>query len=42
MSYLDNLGDHKRENKMDESDVLSMLNDNLRDTVLVYLNGRLL
>ena len=40
MSYLDYLCDYKRMYKLQEGEVLEMLNDTLRDQVIVYLNGR--
>ena len=42
MSYLDYLADYKREFKLEESEALEMLNDNLRDQVIAYLNGNML
>ena len=42
MSYLDYLCDHKKMYKLEEGEILEMLNDSLRDQVVVYLNGRML
>ena len=42
MSYLEYMWDYKQQYKLDEREVLEMLNDGLRDQVIVYLNGRIL
>ena len=42
MSYLDYLIDFKHEYKLEEKEVLDMLNENLRNQCVVYLNGRML
>lgn len=42
MSYLEYLSEYKKEFKLDESEALDMLNDNLRDQVIAYMNGNML
>lgn len=42
MSYLDYMCEYKRMYKLEESEVLSMLNTTLQDQVIVHLNGRVL
>jgi len=42
MSYLEYMCDYKRMYKLEEGEVLNMLNDNLRDNLIVYLNGQVL
>lgn len=42
MSYLDLLIEYKQQNKLEEHEVLDLLNDNLREQVIAYLNGRIL
>ena len=42
MSYLDYLFEYKKEYKLDETEALEMLNENLRDQVIAYMNGNLL
>lgn len=40
--YLNYLYDNKKEYKLDEQDVLDMLNDNLKVETTIHLNGKLL
>ena len=42
LSYLDFLIEHKRTNKLNENEVLDLLNENLREQVIANLNGRIL
>lgn len=42
MSYLEYLCDYKKMYKLEEGEVLDMLNDTLRQDVIVYLNGRII
>jgi hypothetical protein len=42
ISYLEYMCDYKKMYKLEENEVLNMLNDNLREDVIVYLNGRIL
>ena len=42
MSYLDFLVEYKQHNKLDDNEVLELLNDNLREQVIAFLNGRIL
>lgn len=42
MTYLDDLIDHKKSYKLEENEVLMMLNDNLRNQCIVFLNGLML
>lgn len=40
--YLDYNWQKKKDIKIDEKEVMTMLNENLRDKITVYLNGRIL
>jgi hypothetical protein len=40
--YLEYNWEKKKQIKIEENEVYSLLNDNLRDKITVYLNGRLL
>ena len=40
--YLEYQWELKKEEKIEESDVLKILNDDLRDNVLIYMNGKFL
>jgi hypothetical protein len=42
LSYLEFMIEHKRKNKLNENQVLELLNDNLKETVIANLNGRIL
>lgn len=42
MTYLEYLIEYKRNYKLEENEVLEMLNDNLREQVIAFLNGRML
>jgi len=42
LTYLDSLVEYKQKNKLEENEVLDLLNDNLREQVIAYLNGRVL
>jgi hypothetical protein len=42
MSYLEYMWDYKRMYKLEEGEVLDMLNETLRDQLIVYLNGQIL
>jgi len=42
MSYLDYLAEYKKKYKLEEKDVLEMLNDNLKKQVIAFLNGNML
>ncbi|CAI2366607.1 unnamed protein product [Moneuplotes crassus] len=42
MSYLEYMCDYKKMYKLEEGEVLAMLNDTLRENVIVYLNGRII
>lgn len=42
MSYLEFMIEDKRKHKLNESQVLDLLNENLREQVIAYLNGRIL
>ena len=42
MSYLDYLQENKKMFKLDEQEVLAMLNETLREQVIVHLNGKML
>jgi hypothetical protein len=41
-SYLEDLVDYKKQYKLEENEVLAMLNDNLRKQVIAFLNGNML
>lgn len=40
--YLEHIWETKKEIKIDEKEVMAMLNENLREKITVYLNGRIL
>jgi hypothetical protein len=40
--YLEFMIEHRRKNKLNENQVLELLNDNLKETVIADLNGRIL
>jgi len=40
--YLEYMWDSKKEIKIDEKEVMAMLNESLREKITVYLNGRIL
>jgi hypothetical protein len=40
--YLEHVLENKKDNKIDESEVLSLLNKNLRDEICLHLNGQIL
>lgn len=42
MSYLEYMCEYKRMYKLEEGEILGMLNDTLRENVIVYLNGRII
>ena len=39
MSYLDYMCEYKKKSKLDENEVLEMLNETLRDDVIAFING---
>lgn len=42
MTYMEFLIDYKQKYKLEENEVLDMLNENLREWVIAYLNGRII
>ena len=40
--YLEYMWEHKKHIKIDEKEVMAMLNESLREKITVYLNGRIL
>lgn len=40
--YLEYMWESKKEIKIDEKEVMAMLNESLREKITVYLNGRIL
>ena len=40
--YLEHVWESKKEIKIDEREVMAMLNESLREKITVYLNGRIL
>lgn len=42
MTYMEYLIEYKKTYKLEENQVLEMLNENLRDQVILYLNGKIL
>lgn len=40
--YLEHVWESKKEIKIDEKEVMAMLNESLREKITVYLNGRIL
>ncbi|CAI2364970.1 unnamed protein product [Moneuplotes crassus] len=42
MSYLDDMCEYKRKIKLDENEVLNMLNETLRDQVIAFINGNMI
>jgi hypothetical protein len=40
--YLEYVLDYKKQIKIEENEVMEILNENLRDQMTVYLNGRIL
>lgn len=42
LNYLDFLVEYRKVNKLDESQVFSMLNETLKEQVIAYLNGKII